>query len=510
VQPRQRRRHLVLAALVAATTLFCLSCGSKPARGPSEPLLILTDRDLEGLDPHLTGDVFQTDQLLANVYEGLVWRDQDMALVPGLATSWWNPDDLTWEFQLRPDVAFHTGGTMTAADVVFSLDRARTRGRFRVTLASIAEVTALAGNRVRIRTRSPDASLVSRLWKAWIVSRTWVEKEGEEALSRGDAGTGPYRVVRRRPGLDVELEAVPSHWRGTPAFPQVRFLARGQTDTDVPRDGRPLVFWSQPGTPAFDAARREYQAHLRPGLSVTSLAFDLRHPNPFLDPRVRKAVSLAIDRTRLAAETFAGESVPMGQLVSPVVFGFDPELPAPRPDLAEARRLLAQTEYRDGFEVVLEVRQLMERYAAPLARDLAEIGIRVSPRVWSEEEFFPHIQGGLTTLTLLRYSCRTGDAQEFLDKWVHSRDEVLGYGAGNTSYDENPVPGLDAEIDRARAAMVPQVRLVQLRAAMRRATDEHLLVPLVCEKDVLMASRSLAVRPRADGLRIAWDMRPAR
>ena len=99
------RRRPRAAALLAILALAGSSC----RRGTPDTLYVLADRDVEGLDPHASGGVFQTQNLLANVYEGLVARDRDMRLVPALAVSWSNPDDRTWDFVLRPGVRFHDG-----------------------------------------------------------------------------------------------------------------------------------------------------------------------------------------------------------------------------------------------------------------------------------------------------------------------------------------------------------------------------------------------------------------
>jgi peptide/nickel transport system substrate-binding protein len=100
--------HRLQALLLAGALAGC-----RDARAP-DTLVVLADRDVEGLDPHTSGQVWQTQMVLSNVYESLVALDRTMALRPGLAVSWSNPDDLTWEFELRPDVSFQDGGRLAA------------------------------------------------------------------------------------------------------------------------------------------------------------------------------------------------------------------------------------------------------------------------------------------------------------------------------------------------------------------------------------------------------------
>src|SRR5262245_56681486 len=123
------RPHAVPAALVALVCVAVLApaCARRAPR--PDTLVVLADMDVEGLDPHLSGAIWQTLNVLFNLYEPLVTADPQMSLAPGLAVAWSNPDERTWVFQLRQGVPFHTGGVLDAEDVVFSLLRARDHQR---------------------------------------------------------------------------------------------------------------------------------------------------------------------------------------------------------------------------------------------------------------------------------------------------------------------------------------------------------------------------------------------
>jgi peptide/nickel transport system substrate-binding protein len=445
-----------------------------------------------------------------------------MSMVPALASTWSNPDERTWDFKLRDSVKFHTGDALESRDVVFSLLRARDdpRSVLRSSLSGVESVEALPGRRVRVRTQRPDAHLAARLREVWIVSRRFVEEKGDFATA--SCGTGPYRLTDWRQGASVEMERFDGHWRGPAAIPRALFVARdfGAPDASsfVPFHAR-LVLAGFPGTPAFLRAQQEGAVpHFAANLSIAYLGFDLRSAsptdltlprggkgNPFLDPRVREAVARAV-RLRALVASRSGEGYFPTQLVSPVVFGYAPGIPPTTADAAEAARLLAASPYRDGFDVVLDVRRSMERYGE-IASDLAAIGIRVKTRVSTEEGFFARLRDGKTPLYVLRFSCRTGDAQELFDKWLHSRDERLGLGVSNHSYDRSPIPGLDEEIEAARAELDPARRRELLQGIMRRAMDAHVAVPLFSEKDYTFASRDVVFTNRADSFRLISEMR---
>jgi len=509
----ERLRALLFAGLLA---------GCRDASNP-DTLVVLAERDVEGLDPHTSGQVWQTQMVLSNVYESLVAVDRTMALRPGLAVSWSNSDDLTWEFELRPGVSFQDGEPLEAEDVIFSLERARKHpdSVLRVNLATLQEVRAVGG-RVRLRTTEPDASLLPRLREVFIVSRRCVERTGELGLAAHSCGTGPYAIAGRAAGNYVDLARFDHYWGGVPPIPKARFVARTRAAADagqfVTPSGR-LMFWSRPGAARSEPAEGEALRHEGPGLAVLYLSFDLNGPrspavllpdgsrvNPFLDARVREAVGRAIDRERLR-RAVSGQAAEAAQFVSAFVTGFDPALAVPTPDPDGARRVLAETPFRGGFQVELDLREIHAGLGPPLAEDLASLGIRVRSHVVSEAEFFRRLREGRSSLAVQRFSCWTGDAQTFYDKVIHSRRPELGYGVFNYSYAENPVAGLDAEIEAARRIMDPHRRLTALSSLTQRVLAARLAIPLLQERDLVFTSPDVEWAPRADTFRLVSEMR---
>jgi peptide/nickel transport system substrate-binding protein len=322
----------------------------------------------------------------------------------------------------------------------------------------------------------------------------------------------------------VDLQRFEEYWGGPPAIGAVHVLpplfGSPAADLQVPR-GAPLVFYAVPGSPAFERAMREHVLHEGPGVSIQYLAFDLRprespgvrlppgaHGNPFTDIRVRRAVALAIDYERMRSDVFGGRARTASQMVAPAVLGFDPTLPPPRHDVPAARRLMAESAYPQGFEVDLDARELVDQYRPHVVDGLAAIGIRVRVHTFADQAFFDHLRAGRSSLYVLRFSCRTGDAQLFLDNWLHSRDAARGLGVFNYSYEASPVPGLDQQIEEARHTLEAGTRLERLQALMRRVMDERLLVPLLSERTLVFVSRGIDWTPRADTFRLFAEMRP--
>src|SRR5258705_575164 len=121
------REHMsVRQALFAATTVSIVTFAMSPAS--AQTLRYANQGELKSLDPHTLNET-TTHAHLGHDYEGLIARDKDLKIIPGLAESWEIPEEPTrWRFHLRKGVKFQNGDPFTADDVVFSADRVRAKG----------------------------------------------------------------------------------------------------------------------------------------------------------------------------------------------------------------------------------------------------------------------------------------------------------------------------------------------------------------------------------------------
>jgi peptide/nickel transport system substrate-binding protein len=142
----------------------------------------------------------------------LVGLDSNLEVVPQLATAWRLVNPTVWEFDLRPDVRFHDGTPLTAADVVFSFIRAKTKlpMGLAVRLESIAAVSAPDERTVRIETKFPDPQLWAEVLVIYIMPERWatahdarvpanVDANEENHATRHANGTGPFIVKEFEP-----------------------------------------------------------------------------------------------------------------------------------------------------------------------------------------------------------------------------------------------------------------------------------------------------------------------
>jgi peptide/nickel transport system substrate-binding protein len=488
-------------AMISLAAGLAAGAGCRAAGGGSpHPVRLALKAAPLGLDPHLHNES-RTYSVLANVFEALTSLDATLGIRPGLADSWTSPDEATWRFHLRPGVRFHDGRPLTSRDVVFSLERARRhpRSEFASYLVAVKSVRAVDATTVDVVTYRPCPTLLSRL--AFVV----VVPEGSPETIEKPVGTGPYRVAQTGREGELVLRAFGGYWGPMPAESEVVFVVVPEGDEGVRRIRAGQVDVLTEATPEEAAAlgdASDVRVFSAPSPSVDYLSMRFDEP-PFGDRRVRRAISLALDREALVKALVAGRGEPAGQLVSPSVFGFDPEIRPPRRDVAEARRLLAEAGYGGGIDVTLEFRS--GRRLEPIREQLADAGIRVrlAPQPWAV--LLKRRASGEARFSYGTFLCDSGDASDLFDGAIHSRDTTRGFGDSNRTGYANPE--LDELIEAAGAETSLLARQEALHRCMRLVLEDQVLVPILVRDGVYAARLGVTWKRRVDGRVPASDLR---
>jgi len=443
-----------------------------------------------GYDPHLQNESL-TSAILANLYDALTEFDGEVKVRPALAVGWRNPDDRTWVFSIRPSVRFHDGRSLTAEDVVFSLERAR--GRPGTGLASylveVESVRALGPRTVEVKTFRPFAALLSKLAMVSIVPR-----DAPETIT-APIGTGSYRLARSDGGR-VEMVRAARSWRGRAGADvlvfvvepgpgeRLRLLLAGDVDVAADLDESAVAALGRAGccrALVHSGSTVEY-LHLADGFG------------PFRDLRVRQAVDLALDRSRYVAEAHRGLGQPLGQMAVPGVFGCAPDLKPRSRDVARARALLAEAGFSEGVDVELEHRP--GRRADLVAAQLTEAGIRARPREFPWPELYRRLRRGEVGFYFGGVVSPTAEASDFLDGYAHTRDEARGYGSSN--HGRYSSARVDALIEEASACFDLSKRRDLLQLAMGVVAGDVRFVPIASPYQVFGVRRDVEFHPRLD------------
>ena len=377
---RLRARGRICALLVL------VGIGTVHASAHAELVLRrLSTGDLQTVDPQLW--VYGQDgNVVQDLFQGLTTVDAAARTVPGQAESWTvSPDGRTYTFKLRPNLAWSDGVPITSADFVYSFRRLfapATASASASLLYVVKNAREVAQGRMppeAIGVRAPDARTVVvvlehpapyfteiAVHRAMPVPRHVVEKFGREWTRPGNIVTnGPFTFAEWRPGAYVKLLRNPRfHAASTVKLDAVYHIPIEDPKIALLRyrAGELDLVMSLPSE-QIDELRREYgpQLHLTRQIGLEYLAFNVRS-GPTRDARVRRALSMAIDRALLSARVLrAGE--PVTHCIVP------PDIPGhPQTDcadystwtqarrMAEARRLLAEAGYDATRPLVLRYR----------------------------------------------------------------------------------------------------------------------------------------------------------
>lgn len=367
-------------ALVAAATLALAA--PLPALAQSR-IAIGLQQEPTSLDPTSDATAAINVMLTQNLYEGLTSVDQSGAVIPQLAESWTISDDsLTYVFSLQQGVTFHDGSPFTAADVVFSFDRARAEdsGNPRsATFAPIESVTALDDHTVEIVLNAPDAFFLFDLAQgpASIVSEATVETNANRPI-----GTGAFRFDAWTRGDRLRLVRYEDHRNAASVAMEViefRFISEPAAATAALLAGDLDAF---PGFPAPELVA-QFEADPRFEVMVSSTEGEVilamnNAREPFTDINFRRAVSHAIDRDDIIEGAMYGFGIPNGTFYPPHGPAYV-DLTGRYPlDHETARALIAESGF-DGRELVMRLPPFpyATRSGEIIQQQLGAIGLNV-------------------------------------------------------------------------------------------------------------------------------------
>ncbi len=297
--------------------------------------------------------------VLYALHDALVKPMPDQPLAPSLAESVTASDDgKSYDFVLRDGATFHNGTPVTAADVKFSFERYRGVAHD-LLQTRVAAVETRDARHVRFRLKEPWPDFLTfyatTTGAGWIVPKAYVKKVGDEGFKKAPIGAGPYKFVSFQPGVELVLEAFDGYWRKKPAVKRLVFKVIPEETTRLAalKLGEVDIAYSIRGELA-DEIRKTPGLALKPavvqGTFCLYFADQWDATSPWHDPRVRKAASLAIDCKGTNDALTLGYSAVTGNAIVPKGFDFYWQPPAPVHDPAQAKRLLAEAGFPNGFD----------------------------------------------------------------------------------------------------------------------------------------------------------------
>ena len=503
----------------AAALTALLAAGALPAL--AQDLRIGRASEQSSIDPQFsrTGN----NQMTANMIFGqLVEFDQNLQVSPGLAESWKTIDPLTWEITLREGVTFHDGAPLTVEDVIFSLERAdevpNSPAPFTDQVSAIDKMEKTGERVLKITTKAPAPTLMEDIGRVFIVRQAAAEgKSSEDFAGAGAAiGTGPYKFVAWTPGETLRVAAYDGYWGKAPEFRdvEIRFIANDAARVAALLSGAVDVIDAVPatdvakiaGSSGFRIDQADSGRLIYLGLSmrdetappgVTDLAGQPLPANPFKDARVRKAVSLMIDRQLVIDRILGGAGVAAGQLVPDALGGHVADLGPDQADPAAAKALLAEAGYPEGFGITIASSNDRFPGDADLAQALGQMLTRGGLKVNGVEVYPYNVYSKAATdgqygAFVFSLGASTPTSAPNLQALLHTYDKEAGKGAFNRVRFSDPA--FDAALDAAQEEFDEPARLAALQEATKLVFAETPVVPLYWQKLYWGTKASLTVK----------------
>jgi peptide/nickel transport system substrate-binding protein len=500
----------------------------------AQELRIGLEAEPTSLDPQFQ-NIAANNQVALHIFDALVARDAEQRPVPGLALSWKPVSDTVWEFKLRPGVTFQDGSPFTAADVLFTFDRAakvpNSPSPFTFITRQVTGLEIVDPLTLRISTATPAPLLPLDLAGLPILSHTAAAGAAPEGrttaeLNRGVglAGTGPFKFVSWTRGNDLVLARNDNYWGAEPAWQRVVLrpipnaaarvtaLLAGDLDliedppaADLPRLRRePKLGLAEAVSSRVVYIALDQHAEPSPGIP------DTKGRNPLKDRRVREALSHAIDRKDIVERVMDGFGRPAGDLLPWPSFGTAEDTRLDRYDPQVARRLLADAGYPNGFSITLGTpngRYLDDvKVAQAVAAMWNRIGVKTEVEATAPAVFFKNRDEYKYSAYLGGWTAESGELSNPLRALAATPSREKGMGGNNRGRYSNPA--MDARLEEAMRTVDDRKRAALLQQASRLVMADYGLLPLHFELSVWAMRRDLSYAGRADRATLAQFVKP--
>jgi peptide/nickel transport system substrate-binding protein len=516
--------------------------------GVAQELKIGVAAEATSIDPHFH-NLGPNNALRQHIFEGLVANNEKQQLVPSLAASWRAVDDRTWEFKLRPNVRFSNGTPFSATDVIYTLCRIpkveNSPSSFTVFTRGIDAIDTPDPLTLVVKTSEPLPLLPNSFAALGVLSAAAFGGSGVVYKPAGcesmgtppksaefndpakAVGTGPYKLKNYTRGSHVILERNDAYWGEKPQWSQVtwrpftsggsRVAALLSGDVDM-IENPPIQDLERIKSSGFGISQgisnriiylhmdqfRGDPAWKTPGVKGTA-------SNPFLDKRVREAVSKAINRQAIVERIMGGVAQAAGELLPVPLFGTSPDMKPTPYDPEGAKKLLAEAGYPNGFEVTLGTpndRYINdEQIAQAVAQMLTRAGIKINVDAMTASTFFSRRNKYDFSLYLAGWGADSGEMSNSLIALVVTPDAKTGMGHTNRGRYSNPE--VDALVVEAQRTVDDAKRETLLRQASKLAMSDFAVIPLHFEITPWAYKKGLSYRPRIDQYTLATEVKQA-
>lgn len=439
-----RRRPQALRLTVIAAGLAAAALGAS-----AKTLVFCSEGSPENFYPGIntTGTSFDAN---SQIYSRIVdFERGGTKVVPGLAERWTiSPDGLEYTFHLRKGVKWHSNKNFkptrdfNADDVMFAIERQWKEDHpyFKVTSPNhsyfndmgmpklLKSVTKVDDHTVKVVLNRPEAPFLSNLAMeyAGVQSKEYADamlKAGTpEKIDQEPIGTGPFYLVQYQKDAIIRYKAFPQYWGGKAAIDDLVFSITPDASVRWAKLQRGECHVMPYPNPAdLDAMKKDANVTIleQPGLNVGYLAFNTQK-KPFDDIRVRRAISMAINKKAIIDGVYLGTGVAAKNPIPPSMWSYNDAIKDDPYDPEAAKKLLAEAGQANmttdlwAMPVQRPYNPNAKRIAELMQADLAKIGVKAEIKTFEWGEYRKRMQAGEHQMGMLGWTGDNGDPDNFL------------------------------------------------------------------------------------------------
>ncbi|MBM7872205.1 peptide/nickel transport system substrate-binding protein [Clostridium pascui] len=440
---KKRRVLALMASLCLGVSLFG-GCGkSQTTQSQSkvkDSLVVATAYDAKSLDPHAVNDVASSN-VMTQIYGTLVRMNEKNEVVPMLADSFSQLDELTYEFKLKKGVKFHNGEEMKASDVKFSLERAAKSALVSHIFGDIDTNSFKIPNdyTISFKTKVPAAGFLSGLSHTGgsILSEKAVTAAGEK-YAMNPVGTGPFKFVSWTKGDRVELERFNDFYGEKPKFSKMTIRVIPEPTNraiELESGGVDIAYEISSNDIKRIEENEKLQITRVIDNSTQYLGFN-NQKKPFNDVKVRQAISYALNTKTIVESAWRGVGKVAVGPIGPNVRYSDKSLQAHEYNVQKAKELLKEAGYEKGFKTSIWTNEKKERVdmATIMQSQLKEVGIEAEIKILEWGAYLDGLSKGEHDMFIIGWTCQTPDPDLAVYAPLHSSKAGTG---GNYSFFKN-------------------------------------------------------------------------
>lgn len=488
---KQVRRGIALLLVCLLSMTALTSCGGGASQEDRTDLNYALAAEPNSLDPMAIA-MMSTFTVTYAIYDNLVEADEDGNYVESLAESYEISDDeKVYTFKLRQDVKFHDGTPMTADDVVYSINRTIEKGWAADMTAAIDKVEKVDDYTVKLILKKPFGAMLGSLASPYfsIMSKSYAEENGEDAVERKPMGTGAYKFVEWVSGDHISLEANEEYFGGAPSIKNITFkpitdkntglvaLQAGETDVFL------NVNTSDIETVKSDDNLAFYETDLA---AVLSLNMNIEVA-PLDDVKVRQAINYAINKDNIITGALEGNGTPANSAISPTCDGYSDKVTGYDYDPEKAKALLKESG-NENLNLTIKIKEdtKVQKVAQVIQADLKAVGINVEIEILEAGAYTTDVYSeGDYEMTITSWCAMFTDAYSLLYSQFHK--DCYG-GTGNITHvvsDE-----LSEKLENA-AMLTGDEKVAAYEDVAQYINDNAYVAPLVYEPTTITTNAGL-------------------